>query len=93
MSCDFEPGEAGACAPARRGPPPHPQDLEYIVAMLEIAALSLSGGPGATFTADRLAEEVRALGGGDIARRDLDAVLASAGGMFRKRGRDLSLRT
>ncbi len=55
---------------------PHPQDLETIVTMLEIAAIFLSPTPGATFTADELIAQVHHLDPGmGIDERDLRIVL------------------
>ena len=58
----------------------HSKDLEAIVTLLEVAALSLTTEPDATFTFDKLLSEARELGGDEITieERDVKIVLAKA---------------
>lgn len=53
--------------------PFHPSDLEYIVTMLSVAAISLTPHPEATFTFEELLCEARTLG--DLDERDVRLVL------------------
>lgn len=57
-----------------------PKDLGVIVTLLEVAALSLTTGPGATFTFDQLVREARKIGGKDVnlEERDIRIVLQKA---------------
>lgn len=59
---------------------PHREDLEVIVTLLEIAALSLTTEADATFGVDQLVDEARRLGGNEIAieERDVKIVLDKA---------------
>lgn len=63
---------------ARR--PARSTDLEAIVMLLELAAISLTSSPGDTFTAEQLFDEARQLGGDEIVldRSDVDIVLDKA---------------
>jgi competence protein ComGF len=70
-----------------------PRDLETIITMMEIAALSLTKVPGATFTRKELIAEAQRLAGKEIEIQedDINIVLAKQG--FLKRvGKELSLR-
>jgi len=59
---------------------PSPKDLGVIATLLEIAAISLTTAPGATFTFDQLVREARELGGQglDLDERDISIVLKKA---------------
>ena len=72
---------------------PHSQDLEAIVTLLEVAALSLTTEPEATFTIEDLVDEARDLGGEEvpIQERDLKIVLGKAT-FLKKVGRAYRLR-
>lgn len=69
------------------------RDLEAIVTLLEVAALSLTTEEGATFTRDRLIAEARDIGGPEIDLRDedIDIVLTKQSFLI-KVGRELRLR-
>lgn len=58
----------------------NPRDLEAIVTLLEVAALSLTTEPDATFTLEQLIREARDLGGDEISieERDVRIVLEKA---------------
>jgi hypothetical protein len=51
------------------------RDLEAIITLLELAALSLTTAPGTTFTIEQLIEEARDTAGDDISLRDVNIVL------------------
>jgi hypothetical protein len=51
------------------------RDLEAIVTLLEVAALSLTTVPGATFTIEQLIDEARDIAGDDILLKDISIVL------------------
>jgi hypothetical protein len=69
------------------------KDLEAIVTLLEIAALSLTTMPGETFTLDRLIKEAREIGGDeiDLDERDIKIVLEKAT-FVQRVGKELQLR-
>jgi hypothetical protein len=69
------------------------RDLEAIITLLEVAALSLTTEEGATFSRERLIAEARDLGGADIDLRDedIDIVLKKQGFLV-KVGKELKLR-
>lgn len=94
MSYDSE-GKAPAEAPTRRPrrPAANGRDLEAIVALLELAALTLTPSLGATFTQEELLREVREIGGDEIEIQDSDIknVLGKAG-FLRKEGGRFSLK-
>ena len=54
---------------------PEQEILEAIITLLELAALSLTTAPGATFTIEQLIEEARDIVGNDISLRDVNIVL------------------
>jgi hypothetical protein len=60
-----------------RNTPRSPKDLGVIITLLEVAALSLTIGPGATFTLDQLIREARKFAGKEIEldERDIKIVL------------------
>ncbi|GEP61396.1 hypothetical protein [Reyranella soli] len=69
------------------------RDLEAIVTLLEVAALSLTTEEGATFARERLIAEARELGGSEIELRDedIDIVLQKQSFLTRV-GKELRLR-
>jgi hypothetical protein len=69
------------------------RDLETIITLLEIAALSLTTEEGATFTRDRLIAEAREIGGPEIDLRDEDVdIVLKKQGFLTKVGKELRLR-
>lgn len=70
-----------------------PRDLETIITLLEVAALSLTTEEGATFTREQLIREAKATGGEEIDLRDedIDIVLQKQGFLV-KVGKELRLR-
>ena len=71
----------------------HSRDLETIVTALEVAALSLTTSPGATFTRDRLISEARDLVGDNIELHEEDIGIVLKKQSFLKRsGKKLCLR-
>lgn len=68
-------------------------DLEAILTLLEVAALSLTEEPGATFSLSDLIQEAQKLGGDEISirERDIKIVLGKTG-FLRKAGQYYSLR-
>lgn len=69
MSCDLE-GSVPVFRPVAAA---HPTDLEAIVMLLELAAISLTKGPESTFTATELIEEARRIGGDECPLDERDA--------------------
>ncbi|TAJ87896.1 MAG: hypothetical protein EPO10_08565 [Reyranella sp.] len=69
------------------------RDLEAIITLLEVAALSLTTEEGATFSREHLIREAREIGGPEIDLRDedIDIVLQKQGFLARV-GRELRLR-
>lgn len=69
------------------------KDLETIVTLLEVAALSLTNEPGATFTLEDLIREARLIGGEeiDLEERDIKIVMKKSS-FIRKVGSELRLR-
>jgi hypothetical protein len=63
-----------------REPSASPKDLEAIMTLLEVAAISLTVAPGAKFTLKQLIDEARKIGGEkfDLAERDARIVLDKA---------------
>ncbi len=70
------------------------QDLEAIVTLLEVAALSLTDEPGATFTVDQLIHEAREIGGEeiDLDETDVKIVLQKASFVQKISGGELRLK-
>ena len=68
--------------PARRKSSPSARgtDLEAIVMLLELAAISLTSSPGDVFSADQLFNTARELGGDELVldRKDVEIVLDKA---------------
>jgi hypothetical protein len=73
--------------------PAQARDLETILTILEVAAISLTNVAGATFTRERLIKEARSIGGDEIDLReeDIDIVLHKQS-FLKKSGKELSLR-
>jgi hypothetical protein len=104
-SNDFEPGrghmpydidialERIEDGPQLRNSPPPAKDLEAIVTLLEVAALSLTTELGSTFSIGRLIREARDLAGDeiDLDERDAKTVLEKASFLERE-GNDYRLR-
>lgn len=69
------------------------RDLETIITLLEVAALSLTTEEGATFTREKLIQEAKEIGGSEIDLRDedIEIVLKKQGFLVRV-GRELRLR-
>lgn len=78
---------------ARKNSRAHPKDLEAIVTLLEVAALSLTPEPDATFTYRELLDEARELCGDevDLEERDVKIVLEKAS-FLRKAGGEYRLK-
>jgi hypothetical protein len=70
-----------------------PRDLETIITLLEVAALSLTTEEGATFSREELIREAKLTGGPEIDLRDedIDIVLQKQGFLV-KVGKELRLR-
>ena len=98
MSSDLTCEEAWAiqCAYHPNGAPPtaDPRDLETIVSLMELAAISLTTMTNTTFTKDELFREAQAYGGAEVPlhRVDFDIVLSHAKFIRPVRGRRLRLR-
>jgi hypothetical protein len=72
--------------------PRSPKDLGVIITLLEVAALSLTTAPGATFTVDQLVREARKFGEGiELDERDIKIVLRKRT-FLEKVGNDYRLR-
>lgn len=72
---------------APRSVPLHGTDLEAIVTLLELAAISLTKSPNVRFSADELYEEACQIGGDEIEldKRDVDIVLDKASFLKKER--------
>lgn len=69
------------------------RDLEAIVTLLEVAALSLTTEEGATFSRDRLIKEARDIGGPEIELHDEDIdIVLTKQSFLTKVGKELRLR-
>lgn len=70
-----------------------PRDLETILTVLEIAAMSLTKTPEATFTPAQLIKEAKEIGGDEVGVRedDIKIVLEKQGFLYRV-GKELRLR-
>lgn len=67
----------------------HPEDLEAIVTLLELAAIFLTPVPGATFTRSQLVAQAREIGGDDIPVKARDVTIVLDHVRFLKReGKD-----
>lgn len=70
-----------------------PRDLETILTILEVAALSLTKTPGATFTRKQLIDEAYEIGGKEIGLREDDInIVLHKQGFLAKIGKELTLR-
>ena len=69
--------------------PAHPTDLEAIVTLLELAAISLTPEPDTLFTFEELMAEVHAIGGDEIVidERDARIVLNNAHFLGKRAGK------
>jgi hypothetical protein len=73
--------------------PVQPRDLETILTILEVAALSLTKTPDATFTRKQLIKEARTIGGDEIDLREEDIMIVlQKQGFLEKVGSELRLR-
>lgn len=75
-------------------PPADPRDLETIVTLLEMAAISLTTVTKTSFTRDELLREAQAFGGAEVVLReqDVDIVLPRVSFLRKLPGRYLQLR-
>jgi hypothetical protein len=69
--------------------PANPRDLEAIMTLLELAAISLTEGPDSSFTSEELLNRARELGGSEvqIIETDVKIVLGKAGFLKKEGGR------
>ena len=73
--------------------PAQASDLETIVTVLEVAALSLTTGPGATFSREHLIEEAHKLSGEEVDLQDEDIkIVLSKQGFLKRVGKELCMR-
>lgn len=78
---------------ARETNPSRARDLEAIVTLLEVAALSLTAEPGQTFTVEQLIAEARDIAGEDVLLRDVKIVLEKGKTTFLRRvGKEFCLK-
>ncbi len=77
-----------------RPSPSQGTDLEAIVTLLELAAISLTSEPGDQFTAAQLLDEARTIGGNDVTLDDVDVmiVLDKAAFLAKQKQKKYSLR-
>lgn len=76
-----------------RNTPIYSRDLETIITLLEVAALSLTTAPGATFTREQLIREAREVGGDDVDLSDEDInIVLQKQGFLERIGAELRLR-
>jgi hypothetical protein len=77
----------------QRNVAPSPKDLGVIITLLEVAALSLTSSPGATFTLEQLVREAREIGGEgvDFDERDVKIVLLKQN-FIEKAGKEFRLK-
>ena len=77
----------------RRNSRAYSKDLEAIVTLLEVAALSLTTEPDKTFTLEELLHEARAIGGDEIELDDRDIkIVMEKASFFERVGGELCLR-
>ena len=73
--------------------PAQASDLETIVTVLEVAALSLTSEPGATFSREHLIEEAHKLSGEKVDLQDEDIkIVLSKQGFLKRVGKELCMR-
>ena len=73
--------------------PAQASDLETIVTVLEVAALSLTTEPGATFSREHLIEEAHKLSGEKVDLQDEDIkIVLSKQGFLKRVGKELCMR-
>ena len=73
--------------------PAQARDLETIVTVLEVAALSLTTEPGATFTREHLIEEAHKVSGEKVDLQDEDIkIVLSKQGFLKRVGKELCMR-
>jgi len=71
----------------------HSKDLEAIVTLLEVAALTLTTEPNATFSFERLCDEARELGGDEVTINDRDVkIVLEKASFLEKMGREYRLK-
>lgn len=88
MSYDFD-SAADRDPPGATGYISHPEDLEAIVTLMELAALFLTPLPGTVFTRSQLVAQACALGGKELPVKELDVNIVLDHVEFLKRhGRD-----
>jgi hypothetical protein len=76
-----------------RNMPDQSRDLETIITLLEVAALSLTSVPGATFTHERLIAEAKRIGGPEVDLREDDIkIVLQKQSFLKKVGKELQLR-
>jgi hypothetical protein len=85
------PSEATPTSPKIAAAPP--RDLEAIVSLLELAALSLTDKPGARFTEEQLIEEAQSIAGDEftVLAWDVKLVIGKSG-FLKKIGREFTLK-
>lgn len=70
-----------------------PRDLETILTILEVAALSLTKSPDSTFTRNELIKEAKKIAGDELEIREDDIkIVLHKQGFLRKVGSELQLR-
>ncbi len=83
MSYDAEGSDGGPIPYV--GEPADPKDLETIVQLLELAAISLTGMNDQTFSFDALFAEAQEFGGKDVVLNRIDAHLVARFAAFLKK--------
>ena len=88
MSYDLDLVPSGM-SPAPIITPSDPRDLEVILTVLELAAISLTEDPDSSFTIEQLLEKARELGGSAVRVDEIDIkiVLGKAGFLKKEGGR------
>ena len=98
MAYDYEVGQERFSytgdQPARlRNARVYSKDLEAIVTLLEVAALTLTTEPGGTFTFEELVHEARAIGGDEVKLDDRDIkIVMEKANFVERRGGEMRLR-
>lgn len=88
MSYDLDLVPSGT-SPAPNITPSDPRDLEVIMTVLELAAISLTEDPDSSFTMEQLLEKARELAGSAVRidQNDIKIVLEKAGFLKKDGGR------